>query len=120
MALAASVALGAAVLSLVCCAGSAWAWWSASKEAKKLRSMTSMQGELHEIRDFVSKIDAWAKRINARDVRRAEIEEFGATAGLRARTQPATSGPESPAELKARLRREAGIVPGKPVRHSDQ
>jgi hypothetical protein len=75
--------------------------------ATKQRSMSYMQGELHEIRDYLQKIDAWSKRINARLVmqnRRSEAE---------------SPPPMSPETDKEALRRRAGIVPGRPTPHRD-
>jgi hypothetical protein len=75
--------------------------------ATRLRSMNSTLGELHEIRDYLQKIDAWSKRINSRLVmqnRRNEAEN------------PAPMSPETDKEA---LRRRAGIVAGRPAPHRD-
>ncbi len=91
------------------CASSAYFAWRASTAAKKLRSMISMQGELNEIRDYMGKLDAWAKRINQREVMRER----------RANESAESSTPASIHGIndKDELRRRAGLVAGKPARH---
>lgn len=98
----------ATALALLACAISVFAAWKASSLASKLRSMTSLQGELIEIRDYCSKIDAWSKRLNAR-LTMQERRSGGDT--------PLEN--LDPAALKARLRRIAGIVPGRAVKHGE-
>ena len=100
-----------AAISVVACVMAAWSSWRASIAAKKLRSMTSLQGELHEIRDYMGKLDAWAKRINARDT-------------MRERREKELDGSSTPASTlngtdKNELRRRAGLVAGKPARHGE-
>lgn len=81
--------------------------------AERLRSTSSVLGEIHELRDYVSKIDAWAKRINAREIMN---ERRNPTTGQRA-PNIAAGLPTDPFELKRELRRRAGIVPGQAPRH---
>jgi hypothetical protein len=68
-----------------------------------------MLAELAEIRDYMGKVDAWAKRINSRETmreRRAAERDESSTLAF--------SG--SP---KDELRRRAGLVAGKPARHRE-
>lgn len=72
--------------------------------------MTSLQGELNEIRDYMGKLDQWAKRINQRETMRDR----------RARELGESSTPVSGASnSKDELRRRAGLVAGKPARHGE-
>jgi hypothetical protein len=110
------VAIAAALLAMIASAISVVAWRGTSKAAAKLRSMTSMQGELIEIRDYLVKVDAWLKRISQREVMRERRED--------ARSNEAGRGkfslPASGATLtKDELRRRAGIVAGRPAPHSE-
>lgn len=79
--------------------------------AAALRSATSMQGELHEMRDYLGKIEQWSKRINAR-LAMQERRESSASS---------TSSSTNLAGLtdKAELRRRLGLVPGKPAPHRE-
>jgi len=101
--------LAAAGVAMIACVLSVFAWWRSSVAASQLRSMRSLQGELNEIRDYLGKIDAWAKRINARDVMNERRESSAPQP--RARTAPG-----APPD-KEELRRIAGILPGHPVQH---
>jgi hypothetical protein len=92
-------------LSILACAASVYAWWRSSTLASRLRSMSSMQGELLEIRDYLGKVDAWAKRINAREV----MNERRGIA-------PEHSGQVA---SKDELRRRAGIIAGRPAPHRE-
>ncbi|HEY3496422.1 MAG TPA: hypothetical protein VGK73_17100 [Polyangiaceae bacterium] len=83
--------------------------WSASRSAKKLRSTISMQGELHEMRDYLAKLDAWAKRINSRETMKAR----------RAAEREESSTPVSSVSDKDELRRRAGLRAGEPARHRE-
>jgi Flp pilus assembly protein TadB len=101
------VASGAALLATICCAFCAFAWWKVSATATRMRSMSSALAELHEIRDYLQKLDAWSKRINSRlamQSRRESIPDEHAR-----ETSQVTS--------KDTLRRIAGIVPGRPAPH---
>lgn len=93
------------------CALTAWCSWRACTAARKVRSTTSMQGELHEIRDYMGKIDAWAKRINARETMRERRESEPAASSTRASIRSVSD--------KDELRRRAGLVAGKPARHGE-
>lgn len=97
------------IFGFVACAVSAIGAWSASRSAKKLRSTISMQGELHEIRDYMAKVDAWAKRINSRDTMTAR----------RAAERGESSTPVSSVSDKDELRRRAGLRAGHPARHRE-
>jgi len=111
-----SVAIGAALVATIASVISAFALRRISQLVTKERSMTSMRAELIEIRDYVSKIDAWAKRINAREVmseRRADERSNGVTPTRSSRR--ASSEPET----KDDLRRRAGIVAGRPAPHTE-
>lgn len=81
----------------------------ASQAATKLRSTISMQDELNEIRDYMAKMDRWAKRINAREV----MTERRAAAG----DAPKRSLASVSIGDKDELRRRAGLVAGQPARH---
>lgn len=105
------VASGAALLGLMCSVFCAFAWWKVSATATKLRSMSSTLGELHEMRDYLQKIDAWSKRINSRLVM-AERREAGKT---EQDELPLANGKLS----KAQLRRLAGIMPGQYPKHRE-
>jgi uncharacterized protein (DUF934 family) len=101
-------------ITLIACAVAVFSSYRALSAAKKLRSMTSLQGELVEIRDYLSKLDAWAKRINARDTmrdRRASVNE-------QSESSKAASGPGETSN-KDELRRRAGLVAGQPARHRE-
>jgi len=99
------VASGAALLALICCAFSAFALWKASGMVTKLRSMNSTLAELHEIRDYLAKIDAWSKRINSRLTMQDRRES------------PQMSTATDPVTAKEELRRRSGLVAGKPAPH---
>lgn len=109
MPVAAYVGLASAVICVAACALAVWYSWRASIAATKLRSMHSMQGELIEIRDYLAKLDAWAKRINARDSTRERRAN--------ARDESLTPASIHPITEKDELRRRAGLVAGKPARH---
>jgi hypothetical protein len=105
------VVLALTVTSLIACAVAVFSSFRALSAAKKLRSTTWLHGELVEIRDYLSKLDAWAKRINQREVmrdRRASANEPEES------STPAT-GPQN----KDELRRRAGLVAGQPARHRE-
>lgn len=108
---AATVALVSLAGSLIACALAAFFSYRSSVAAKKVRSMTSLQGELVEIRDYLAKVDAWSKRLNARETmreRRAAERDESSTL--------ASSGPNT----KDELRRRAGLVAGQPARHREK
>lgn len=111
-----SFALSAVVcLALVTgffCVASAVFSLRASRAARNLRSMISLQGELAEIRDYMGKMDRWAKRINAREVMQ---EQRDPATGQR---KP-SSGHVSSIGDKDELRRRAGLVAGQPARHHE-
>jgi len=92
----------AGVLSALCVV----AWLKVSREVRRLRSLSSALAELHEIRDYMAKLDAWSKRLNSRLV-------------MQERNRQPTSEPTplDPAAGKDQLRRMAGIVPGRPAPH---
>lgn len=108
----------AALLAVIACALSAFFWSRTSALASQVRSMRSMQGELIEIRDYVSKIDAWAKRINMREVMR-ERHADGKYNGL---TRPQSSARATSSAIpltKDELRARAGIIPGRAAPHTE-
>lgn len=104
-----AIAALAAVVASVIAAASAWL---ALNLARKMRSTISLQGELAEIRDYMGKIDAWAKRINARET----MQERRAAESEPPRKRSLT--PVSTADVKDELRRRAGLVAGQPARHA--
>jgi hypothetical protein len=114
MALAPYAVVALTALSLIACAVAVFSSFRASSAATKLRSMTSLQGELVEIRDYLSKLDAWAKRINQREVMR----ERRASQTEPDESSTSASGPEKPTN-KDELRRRAGLVAGQPARHRE-
>lgn len=105
-----SVAVGSALLALGACALSAFYALRASRAASALRSMSSLQDELIEIRDHLVKVDRWAKRIHQRDVmteRRASEREPGKSSQLAFTND------------KDELRRRAGLLAGHAARHTN-
>jgi hypothetical protein len=109
-------AIGAALLATIACAISVFVYSKISKQATSLRSMISLQGELIEIRDFVSKIDAWAKRINSREVMRERHADGKYSGAKPTRSSGDASGLP---ETKDDLRRRAGIIAGRPAPHTE-
>lgn len=106
------VAIAAAAVAMIACALSVFAWSRIFDQVSRLRSMTLLQGELLEIRDYVAKLDAWAKRINMREVMR-ERHDAGIYSGKRAPSSlPATSS-------KDELRRRVGLVAGHAAPHQE-
>jgi hypothetical protein len=114
MSLATSAAMVLTAISAVFCVLSAFFAWRALTAASRLRSMISMQGELAEIRDYMAKIDRWAKRINARDVMQ---ENRDPETGKRTASQRGSSISVSGIHDKDELRRRAGLVAGQSPRH---
>ena len=109
-----SVAVACALITSVSCVICVFAAWWSSKWAGKLRSTASTLAELSEIRDYMGKLDNWAKRINARDKmqeRRSDMSD-GATAEPRKSSRPVSTND------KDELRRRAGLVAGQPARHN--
>lgn len=96
-------------ITLIACAVAVFSTSRALSAAKKLRSMSSLHAELVEIRDYMSKLDAWAKRINSRDAMRDR----------RAAQRDESSTLVSSGNDKDELRRRAGLVAGKPARHGE-
>ncbi|HEY3498616.1 MAG TPA: hypothetical protein VGK73_28190 [Polyangiaceae bacterium] len=105
-----SVAFASAIVATLSCVLAVWSAFRASAEAKKLRSTTSTLAELAEIRDYMGKVDAWAKRINARETMRER------RAAEREESSTLVSGA---ANSKDELRRRAGLVAGRPARHRE-
>lgn len=102
------VAAVSALLALGACALTVFYASKASRAASVLRSMSSLQDELIEIRDHLVKVDRWAKRIHQREVmteRRASEREQGKSSQLAFTND------------KDELRRRAGLVAGHPARH---
>ena len=112
-----NIALSAVVcLALLACVASAIAVrsaWHCSQSAKKLRSTASTLAELAEIRDYMGKLDQWAKRINSReamrDSRARQAEEHSTP----------SSTPASSNESKDELRRRARLIAGQPANHGE-
>jgi hypothetical protein len=105
------VASGAALLAMICSVFCAFAWWKASATATRLRSMSSTLGELAEIRDYLTKIDHWSKRINSRLVmaeRRDAVKHPGDAPQLTSKEQ-----------LRQRAMQQGSLIPGQPTRHGD-
>jgi len=119
--IAAFVAVISAVIATIACVLAARFFSLSSKLVSQLRSTVSLQGELIEIRDYMGKLDAWAKRINAREVmgqRRAQARaESEDSPNGSAPSRGATGRGES---RKDQLRRRAGLIAGKvPAHQSD-
>ena len=109
------VVIAAASVAMIACVLSVFAAWQASRWASQLRSMTSLLAELHEIRDYVAKLDKWAKRINLRDQQRERSDD-----GTFSAARPTASSKRvslSAVESKDELRRRAGIIAGRPAPH---
>ncbi|HEY3498637.1 MAG TPA: hypothetical protein VGK73_28295 [Polyangiaceae bacterium] len=98
-----------AIVATLSCVLAVWSAFRASAEAKKLRSTTSTLAELAEIRDYMGKLDAWAKRINARETMRER----------RAAERAESSTLAFSGNSKDELRRRAGLVAGQPARHRE-
>jgi hypothetical protein len=105
------VATVVCALSAGFCAGCAVICLRAWHAVKDQPSTHSLRAEMIEIRDFVTKLDAWGKRINQRLI----MAERRETAPDRDEPPPANDV----ASLKARLRQQAGLVPGKPAPHRE-
>jgi len=71
-------------------------------------SMTSLLSEIHEMRDYVTKLDGWSRRVNQRLTMRERRETQNGQAEA-----PASSA----SSTKDELRRRAGLVAGKPAPH---
>lgn len=74
----------------------------------RLRSTVLVSAELAELSDAIGKGNALLKRINSRDVMRDRRE-----------AKSADGPPDDPAQLKAYLRRKAGLVAGQPAPHRE-
>ena len=111
------VAIAAALVALIACAICVSTCWRASRSARKVRSMISLQGELLEIRDYLGKIDAWAKRINAREAIAMKREPSSSSSGSNSTSSHDDPEPRDPLARKEWLRRRAGIIPGRVVKH---
>ena len=109
MTVAAYVAIGCAIIATVSCVLAARYASSASKSATKLHSTASTLAELIEIRDYMAKLDRWAKLINSRD----------AMTEHRAREREEASEHGSQTNSKDELRRRAGLIAGQPPRHRE-
>lgn len=102
------------VISVVACALTAFFSWRASQLATAIRSTRSLQGELIEIRDYMAKLDAWARRINSRDAMRAHREQKQLSVNG---TDGSGDSPATGATFKEQLRRKAGLRAGMPAAH---
>jgi hypothetical protein len=100
---------GALAIAVLLCVATVCAAYIALSAAKRVRSTISMQGELNEIRDYVAKLDQWAKKVNARLTMRER----------RAAERDESSPPVSSVSDKDELRRRAGLVAGQPARHRE-
>lgn len=109
MTLAAYVALFSAGFALIGCALSALFSFRSSQLVKRMRSTASMLGELTEIRDYMAKMDRWAKRINAREV----MQERRSADGPGSSRRPASTND------KDELRRRVGLVGKTAPRHNE-
>jgi hypothetical protein len=115
---AAYVAILAALVATTAFAGCVIAWFRTSRLASKVRSTTYLQGELIEIRDYVSKIDAWAKRISQREVMRERRGDKSINAPAAQRSLAGFSTSEGMS--KDELRRFAGLKAGLPAPHHEE
>jgi hypothetical protein len=106
-----AVAVISALCSVVACALAAYFSSRSSTLATKLHSAASLQSELAEIRDYMGKLDRWAKRINARDVMNERRSRPTSN-------DPQMQLPEGNSNLKDELRRRAGLIAGRPAQHT--
>lgn len=100
---AALIALVASVLAVLACVLSVRASRSASRTASEMRSMLSMQGELAEMHEVLAKLAVTVKRIAGRQAVTDHRER---------------KGEQREATTKEELRRQLGLVPGKPAPHA--
>lgn len=105
------VAVSCALLSMVACALAAYFFLRSSTLATKLQSSASLQSELTEIRDYMGKLDRWAKRINARDIMTERRNRPSSDV-------QSTQSSEGNSNLKDELRRRAGLIAGRPAQHT--
>lgn len=105
------------VIAVAAFAGCVIAWRRCSEAAKQTRSTASLAGELIEIRDYMSKVDAWMKRVSQRELmrdRRGTDGRLGvASPGSR---QSREEEPRAESHKDA-LRRRAGLTAGRPADH---
>lgn len=88
-----------------------------SEAVRQTRSTASVHAELIEIRDYMSKVDAWMKRISQRELmrdRRGTDGRLAAAGGSRALRDEEPRAAES---HKDALRRRAGLTAGRPAVH---
>lgn len=110
------VAAASALIAVIACAVSVRCSLRASNWATQLRSTALLQGELLEIRDYMAKVDAWMKRINAREV----MGERRKDAAGRTLPRGSDDSPEPANESrKDKLRRRAGLIAGRAPAHRD-
>lgn len=113
---AAIAALASALIAIIACVLCVRCLSRASNWETRLRSTASLHGELVEIRDYMSKVDAWLKRINTREVMNERRKDAGG------RTLPRGFG-DSPGPAnesrKDALRRRAGLTAGRAPLHRD-
>jgi len=102
-----------ALLAGVFCALSALFMSRSLQAAHRMRSTASTLAELSEIRDYMGKIDAWAKRINAREAN-TESRARRADGTL----LPKSSGDVSTLTDKDEIRRRIGLVAGRVAQHN--
>jgi hypothetical protein len=107
------VAITAAVVATTACVLSVLSYLRTLRQVTKLRSIASMQGELLEIRDYLLKVDNWAKRINLREVMRERKEDGRINAQGRVTSSARAS------ISKDDLRKQAGIIAGRPAPHRE-
>ena len=100
---------GPAPSSSLPCAATGSSFRSACSASWRMRSMSSLQNEVSEIRDAQSKTFAMLKRINSREAMR----------DVRAARESAPSTELQTITDKAELRRRLGMVPGKPAPHNE-
>jgi len=103
-----TVAIVVSALAAVASATCVGYCWSVFQTVKSQPSLSSLRAELLETRDYMAKIDRWAKRINARDVMQDRRAAAGGNQELPL---------DAPATSKDALRVRAGLVAGRPAPH---
>lgn len=93
--------------SVVACAIAVVACWRISRTVRAGHLPTSLASELHEIRDYMTKLDSWSKRLNQRLVMQDRRKTDAAD-------DPVAQGSSV---SKDQLRRRAGIIAGRPAPH---
>lgn len=84
------------------------ACWRLLRTVKNSPSAASLLAEMHEVRAYMSKLDAWSKRINSRLAMQERHDRAGTSL---------TDSAPSASNAKDELRRRAGLIAGQPAKH---